>query len=231
MDNVNNRSLFRNRSGAAREKVRQMGRVQEPQGILSSFPELMRAASPQRRNLPMMQPQQPMMQRSNLPMMPQQMPMTPQPMMQPQQMPMPMMQQPAGFQDGGPVEPDTPSFMERVAQNAMLAAETFLPSQRLDSTPRQSFEPVDIAATPTPREQVVVPDIPTLVRETIGDNPEAQENFTNLENTLEILLRMTRPLKRRLPARLGSRTLQTPCARLCPKSLGATSLRPQPWTS
>jgi hypothetical protein len=178
MDNVNNRSLFRNRSGAAREKVRQMGRVQEPQGILSSFPELMRAASPQRRNLPMMQPQQPMMQpqqpmmqRRNLPMM------------QPQQMPMPMMQpqQPAGFQDGGPVEPDTPSFMERVAQNAMLAAETFLPSQRLDSTPRQSFEPVDIAATPTPREQVVVPDIPTLVRETIGDNPEAQEKFTDLE--------------------------------------------------
>lgn len=168
MDNVNNRSLFRNRSGAAREKVRQMGRVREPQGILSAFPELMRVAAPQQ---PMMQPQQPMM--------PQQMPMTPQPMMQPQQMP--MMQQPAGFQDGGPVEPDTPSFMERVAQNAMLAAETFLPSQRLDSTPRQSFEPVDIAATPTPREQVVVPDIPTLVRETIGDNPEAQEKFTDLE--------------------------------------------------
>jgi hypothetical protein len=62
----------------------------------------------------------------------------------------------AGFQDGGPVEPDTPSFMERVAQNAMLAAETFLPSQRLDSTPQQSFQPVDIAATPTPREPVVV---------------------------------------------------------------------------
>jgi hypothetical protein len=174
MDNVNNRSLFRNRSGAAREKVRQMGRVREPQGILSAFPELYAG---------LMQPQQPMMQPQQ-PMMPQQMPMTPQPMMQPQQMPMPMMQQPAGFQDGGPVEPDTPSFMERVAQNAMLAAETFLPSQRLDSTPRQRFEPVDITATPTPREPVVVPDIPTLVRETIGNNPEAQENFTNLENTL-----------------------------------------------
>jgi hypothetical protein len=173
MDNVNNRSLFRNRSGAAREKVRQMGRVREPQGILSAFPELMRVAAPQQ---PMMQPQQPMM--------PQQMPMTLQPMMQPQQMPMPMMQQPAGFQDGGPVEPDTPSFMERVAQNAMLAAETFLPSQRLDSTPQQSFQPVDIAAAPTPREPVVVTDISTLVRETIGDNPEAQENFTKLENTL-----------------------------------------------
>jgi hypothetical protein len=45
MDNVNNRSLFRNRSGAAREKVRQMGRVREPQGILSAFPELMQGRS------------------------------------------------------------------------------------------------------------------------------------------------------------------------------------------
>ena len=46
MDNVNNRSLFRNRSGAAREKVRQMGGVREPQGILSAFPELMQVAAP-----------------------------------------------------------------------------------------------------------------------------------------------------------------------------------------
>lgn len=170
MDNVNNRSLFRNRSGAAREKVRQMGRVREPQGILSAFPELMRVAAPQQS------------------MMPQQMPMTPQPMMQPQQMP--MMQQPAGFQDGGPVEPDTPSFMERVAQNAMLSAETFLPSQRLDSTPRQSFEPVDIAATPTPREQVVVeevvvPDVATMIRENIGDDPEALSELDKVEATLD----------------------------------------------
>ena len=168
MDNVNNRSLFRNRSGAAREKVRQMGRVQEPQGILSAFPELMQVAAPQ----------QPMMQ-------PQQMPMTPQPMMQPQQMPMPMMQQPAGFQDGGPVEPDTPSFMERVAQNAMLAAETFLPSQRLDSTPRQRFGPVDISATPTPRDPVKVPTVSDMIRQNIGDNPEALSKLDELETTLD----------------------------------------------
>ena len=45
MDNVNNRSLFRRKSQAARDKVRQMGMVREPQGILASFPELMMAAS------------------------------------------------------------------------------------------------------------------------------------------------------------------------------------------
>jgi hypothetical protein len=44
MDSVNNRSLFRRRSQAARDKVRQMGRVQEPQGILASFQELMNVA-------------------------------------------------------------------------------------------------------------------------------------------------------------------------------------------
>jgi hypothetical protein len=44
MENVNNRSLFRRKSQAARDKVRQMGMVREPQGILASFPELMMAA-------------------------------------------------------------------------------------------------------------------------------------------------------------------------------------------
>jgi hypothetical protein len=152
MDNVNNRSLFRNRSGAAREKVRQMGRVQEPQGILSSFPELMRAAAPQR---PMMQPQQ----------MP--MPAMQQPMMQPQQ--------PARFQDGGPVEP---SFAERFGQNTMSSLEmlgnTVVPTQRLD-----------ISATPTPRARVEVPDVSTLIRENIGDNPEALGKLEELETTLD----------------------------------------------
>jgi hypothetical protein len=47
MDNVNNRSLFRRKSQAARDKVRQMGMVREPQGILASFPELMMAANRQ----------------------------------------------------------------------------------------------------------------------------------------------------------------------------------------
>jgi len=44
MDSVNNRSLFRRKSQGARDKVRQMGRIQEPQGILASFQELMEAA-------------------------------------------------------------------------------------------------------------------------------------------------------------------------------------------
>ena len=56
MDNVNNRSLFRRKSQAARDKVRQMGMVREPQGILASFPELMMAAGGAR---PMMQQPQP----------------------------------------------------------------------------------------------------------------------------------------------------------------------------
>jgi hypothetical protein len=179
MENVNNRSLFRNRSGAARDKVRQMGMVREPQGILSSFPELMNAAGRNRpqngmMQQPMMQPQmmQPQMMR-----MPQG--MQQQPMMQPQRMEMspmmqsPMMQQqpPTRFQDGGAVEP---SFMERVGQNAMLATGMSMPTQRFD-----------IAATPTPRARVEVPDISTMIKENIGDNPEAQEKLAELEGALD----------------------------------------------
>jgi len=147
MDNVNNRSLFRNRSGAAREKVRQMGRVQEPQGILSAFPELMRVAAPQR---PMMQPQRPMMQP----------------------------QQPVRFQDGGPVEP---SFAERFGQNTMASLEAmggaFLPTS--------SVGPVDIATAPTPRAPVKVPTVSDMIRQNIGDNPEALGKLEELETTLD----------------------------------------------
>jgi hypothetical protein len=62
MDSVNNRSLFQRRSQGARDKVRQMGGIQEPQGILASFQELMEVAGRNRtQNLmpQMMQPQQP----------------------------------------------------------------------------------------------------------------------------------------------------------------------------
>ena len=55
MDRVNNRSLFRRKSQAARDKVRQMGMVREPGGILAAFPELMAAANRPR----MMQQPQP----------------------------------------------------------------------------------------------------------------------------------------------------------------------------
>ena len=162
MDNVNNRSLFRNRSGAAREKVRQMGRVQEPQGILSAFPELMRVAAPQR---PMMQPQRPMMQPQQMPM-----PAMQQPMMQPQQ--------PVRFDKGGPVEP---SFAERFGQNTMaslkMMGDAFLPTS--------SVGPVDIATTPTPRDPVKVPTVSDMIRQNIGDNPEALSKLDELETTLD----------------------------------------------
>jgi hypothetical protein len=102
-------------------------------------------------------------------------------MMQPQQMPMPAMQQtmmqpqqPARYQDGGPVEP---SFASRLGQNTMSSLEmlgnTVVPTQRLD-----------ISATPTPRARVEVPDIATMVKQNIGDNPEALEKFEKLEGTL-----------------------------------------------
>ena len=167
MDNVNNRSLFRNRSGAAREKVRQMGRVQEPQGILSAFPELMRVAAPQR---PMMQPQRPMMQPQQMPM-----PAMQQPMMQPQQ--------PVRFDKGGPVEP---SFAERFGQNTMASlgaiTDIFSPARRQVQAGVQGF---DISATPTPRDPVKVPTVSDMIRQDIGDNPEALSKLDELETTLD----------------------------------------------
>lgn len=136
MDNVNNRSLFRRKSQAARDKVRQMGMVREPQGILASFPELMMAAGGGR----------------------------------------PMMQQPARFQAGGDIAIEAyrqglpePSLGEQIAANPAFAGVR---------------APVDIAATPTPRAAVEVPDIATMVRTNLGDNPEAQDKFTELETAL-----------------------------------------------
>jgi hypothetical protein len=142
MDNVNNRSLFRRKSQAARDKVRQMGMVREPQGILASFPELMMAAG---RGRPMMQ------------------------------QPQPMMQQPVQLQNGGDIALEAfqqgapePSLGAQIAANPALAA----------------VQPVDITATPTPRERVEVPDIATMVRTNLGDNPEAQDKFSELEGAL-----------------------------------------------
>jgi hypothetical protein len=141
MDSVNNRSLFRRKSQAARDKVRQMGRVQEPQGILASFQELMNVAGRDRTQ--------------NL--MPR------------------MMQQPARFNQGGDIALEAyrqgapePSLGAQIAANPAFAGVT----------------PVDITATPTPRAAVEVPDIATMVRNNLGDNPEAQEKFTQLEGAL-----------------------------------------------
>ena len=141
MDSVNNRSLYRRKSQAARDKVRQMGRVQEPQGILASFQELMNVAGRDRTQ--------------NL--MPR------------------MMQQPARFNQGGDIALEAyrqgapePSLGAQIAANPAFAGVT----------------PVDITATPTPRAAVEVPDIATMVRNNLGDNPEAQEKFTQLEGAL-----------------------------------------------
>jgi hypothetical protein len=144
MDSVNNRSLFRRKSQAARDKVRQMGRVQEPQGILASFQELMNVAGRDRTQ--------------NL--MPR------------------MMQQPARFNQGGDIA------LEAYRQGA---PEPSLGAQIAGTMPLRSHwcsACVDITATPTPRAAVEVPDISTMVRSNLGDNPEAQEKFTQLEGAL-----------------------------------------------
>ena len=137
MENVNNRSLFRRKSQAARDKVRQMGMVREPQGILASFPELMMAAGGAR---PMMQ--------------------------QPQ---------PVQFQEGGDIT------LEALRQNA---PEPSLGAQIAANPTFAAVQPVDITAAPTPRAAVEVPDIATLVRTNLGDNPEAQDRFSELEGAL-----------------------------------------------
>ena len=135
MDSVNNRSLFRRKSQAARDKVRQMGRIQEPKGILSSFPELMAVA-----NRPQM-----------------------------------MQQPPVQFQQGGDIA------MEALRQGAPEPSlgQQFAAIQQSAMAPQ-----VDIAATPTPRAPVEVPDIATMVRANLGDNEEAQARFSNLQETL-----------------------------------------------
>jgi hypothetical protein len=143
MDSVNNRSLFRRKSQAARDKVRQMGRVQEPQGILASFQELMQVAGRDRTQ--------------NL---------MPQMMQQPQ---------PVRFQEGGDIA------MEALLQGA---PEPSL-GQQFAATQQSAMAPqVDIAATPTPRARVEVPDIAAMVRSNLGDNEEAQARFNNVVETL-----------------------------------------------
>jgi hypothetical protein len=145
MDSVNNRSLFRRKSQAARDKVRQMGMVQEPQGILASFQELMEVAG--RNRTQNLMPQ--MMQQA----------------------------QPVRFQQGGDIAMEAlrqgapePTLGEQIAANPAFAG--VIPPQ------------VDIAATPTPRPRVEVPDIASMVRQNLGDNEEAQAKFSNVVDTL-----------------------------------------------
>jgi len=136
-DDVYNRALFRRKSEAARNKLREMAGVDRrmPQGIMASSPELMaaalpRAMAPQRTGMmpnmmaPQMRPAAPPMAQAPLPnivpgMFPQprpmQQPMAPQPMQQPQMAPQPMpMQQPQMAPQQMPMQqPMAPQPMQR----------------------------------------------------------------------------------------------------------------------
>lgn len=155
MDSVNNRSLFRRKSQAAREKVRQMGGVREPQGILASFEELMQVAGRNRTQ--------------NL--MPQMM-----------QQPRPVRFQQGGDIAMEALRQGTP---EPSLGQQFSAMEALSMGQPVDigatPTPRG---PVDISARPTPRPRVEVPDVATMVREQLGDNEEAQAKFSNVVDAI-----------------------------------------------
>jgi hypothetical protein len=158
MDSVNNRSLFRRKSQAARDKVRQMGGVREPQGILASFQELMQVAGRDRTQ--------------NL--MPR------------------MMQQPAQFQQGGDVAMEAmrqggtaPTLAEQLAAIQRRAMTDPDALNRSFMTPESMDTRADIAAAPTPRQRLEMPDIATMVRQDLGDNEEAQKKFTDLVDRAE----------------------------------------------
>jgi hypothetical protein len=157
MDSVNNRSLFRRKSQAARDKVRQMGGVREPQGILASFQELMQVAGRDRTQ--------------NL--MPR------------------MMQQPAQFQQGGDVAMEAmrqggtaPTLAEQLAAIQRRAMTDPDALNRSFMTPESMDTRADIAAAPTPRQRLEMPDIATMVRQDLGDNEEAQANFSNIVDAI-----------------------------------------------
>jgi hypothetical protein len=86
-----------------------------------------------------------------------------------------MMQQPARFQQGGDVA------LEAFRQGA---PEPTL-GQQFSAIQQRAMAPtVDIAATPTPRGRVEVPDLAAMVRQNLGDNEEAQAKFSNVVDTL-----------------------------------------------
>jgi hypothetical protein len=97
------------------------------------------------------------------------------PMQMPMQQPMQMEQPPVGFNLGGDVA------LEAYRQGA---PEPSLGQQFGAVQQRAMGQPVDITATPTPRDPVDVPDIATLVRRNLGDDEEAQQRFNELEGAL-----------------------------------------------
>jgi hypothetical protein len=136
-DDVYNRALFRRKSEAARNKLREMGGVDArmPQGIMASSPELMAAALPRamvpqmtgmQPNMmaPQMRPAQPQMPKAQLPnIVPGMFP-------QPQPMPMPMQMQ---------GQPMAPQPMQQPMQPQPQQA--FQPRQPMAPQPQQAFQP------------------------------------------------------------------------------------------
>jgi len=145
-DDVLNRRLFNRGSTAARDRVRKMGGVQEPQGILASYQELMQAVRPQRG-----QGLMPMIMQDARPI------------------------QPVRMQEGGDLA------LEAFRQGAV---EPTLGQQFAAIQGQAMAQPVDIAATPTPRAPVEVPDIASMVRANLSGDEAALAAFDNLEGTL-----------------------------------------------
>jgi hypothetical protein len=211
-DDVYNRALFRRKSEAARNKLREMGGVDArmPQGIMASSPELMAAALPRamvpqmtgmQPNMmaPQMRPAAPQMPKAQLPNIvpgmfpqpqPQPMQMQGQPMA-PQPMQQPMAPQPQqAFQPRQPMQPQPQPVRLNVGGDVALEAmrqgrpEPSLGEQFSAIQGQAQRMPVDITEAPTPRARNEGQDIAPLVRERLGDDQEAQERFNQLENSL-----------------------------------------------
>jgi hypothetical protein len=135
---------------------------------------------------------------------------------------MQMQQQPVQFQDGGDIT------LEALRQNA---PEPSLGAQIAANPTFAAVQPVDITAAPTPRERVEVPDIATMVRANLGDNPEAQDKFSELEGALTDPETTDEQRKAAITSAAGVENTKDGCARLCPRSQGVSSLHRQPSTS
>lgn len=158
-DDVLNRRLFNRGSSAARDRVRQMGGVQEPRGILASYQELIEAARPKRG-----QGLMPMIMQDARPIQPVMAMPRPQPQTQPVRM-----------QEGGDLA------LEALRQGA---AEPTLGQQFAAVQGQAMAQPVDITATPTARAPVETPDIMSMVRARLSGNDEALASLDDLETTL-----------------------------------------------
>ena len=174
---VNNRALFRRKSDAARNKLRDMGGIDSgPQGIMASSPELMQASMPQRAMAPQLTGPRPSMQAPQMreqaaPMQAQPLPqvapsMLPNPQMPQQgiqtlQQGMPQqnrLQQAQGPipQQGMPQRPQ-PNQPLRMAEGGDIALELYrqglgdpsLASQLSAVQQNAQRTPVDVTAAPT----------------------------------------------------------------------------------